>query len=128
MATARVNGIDIYYEEHGDGEPLLLIMGLGANTTNWWARGPDLSAEFRVITFDNQGAGRSEKPARPYSMAQMADDTAGLLDALDVDSAHVFGMSMGAAAPAMNAVPGVNAAILAFLREHAAARGATLTA
>ncbi len=95
MATARVNGIEIYYEAHGVGDPLLLIMGLGANTTNWWAQVPDLSAAFRVITFDNRGAGRSTKPNESYSIAQMADDTAGLLDALEVDSAHVFGMSMG---------------------------------
>jgi len=95
MATARVNGIDIYYEVHGNGEPVLLIMGLGANTTGWFRQVPALSREHRVIAFDNRGSGRSDKPNEPYSMGQMADDARGLLDELGIDSAHVFGMSLG---------------------------------
>jgi 3-oxoadipate enol-lactonase len=102
MATATVNGIEMYYEAHGPSalpaskaEPLLLIMGLGANATSWERQVPDLSREYQVIAFDNRGAGRSEKPMTPYTMPQMADDAAALLDHLGVDSAHVFGMSMG---------------------------------
>ena len=95
MATVRVNGIEIYYEEHGAGEPLLLIMGLGANTTGWDHQIPDFSQHYRVIAFDNRGAGRSDKPREPYTIPQMADDAASLLDALGVQWSHVYGMSMG---------------------------------
>ncbi len=95
MPTLKANGIEIYYEVHGAGRPLLLIMGLGANATAWWVQIPEFSKHYQVIAFDNRGAGRSEKPLEPYTIPQMADDTAGLLEALDVSSAHVFGMSLG---------------------------------
>ena len=95
MATARINGIDLYYEVHGGGEPLLLIMGLGANTTSWFSQIPDFSREYQVIAFDNRGAGRSAKPNEAYSMGQFSDDARGLLDHLGITSAHVFGMSLG---------------------------------
>ncbi len=95
MATASIYGIEIYYEVHGSGEPLLLIMGLGANATAWYLQLPAFSGEYHVVAFDNRGAGRSEKPNEPYTMAQMADDAAGLLDALGIGSAHVFGVSLG---------------------------------
>jgi len=95
MAFTRVNGVNLYYEVHGRGEPLLLIMGLGANTTGWWAQVPAFSRKYQVIAFDNRGAGRSDKPNEPYSIGQMADDAQALLDELGVGPAHVFGMSLG---------------------------------
>ena len=95
MAFTRVNGINLYYEVHGKGEPLLLIMGLGANATGWWAQLPSFSREYQVIAFDNRGAGRSDKPNEPYSIGQMADDAHALLHELGVGPAHVFGMSLG---------------------------------
>jgi pimeloyl-ACP methyl ester carboxylesterase len=95
MPKAIVGDIQLYYEEHGRGEPLLLIMGLGASTLSWADQIPAFAREFRVIAFDNRGAGRSDKPAVHYSIAQFADDTAGLMDALAIDSAHVYGQSMG---------------------------------
>jgi pimeloyl-ACP methyl ester carboxylesterase len=95
MSTAQINGIDLYYEEHGSGDPLLLIMGLGADSVAWMFQVPDLAAHYRTIVFDNRGVGRSSKPAGPYSIAQMADDAAGLLDRLGVERAHVLGVSMG---------------------------------
>ena len=95
MATARVNGINIHYEIDGTGEPLLLIMGLGANTTGWYRQIPEFSHEYQVIAFDNRGAGRSDKPNEAYSIAQMADDAHGLMVELGIDSAHIFGMSLG---------------------------------
>jgi pimeloyl-ACP methyl ester carboxylesterase len=95
MSTVHVNGIDLYYEEHGEGEPLLLIMGWGGNAATWKPQLPGLAERFRVIAFDNRGVGRSSAPEAPYSIAQMAEDTLGLLDALDVPRAHVFGISMG---------------------------------
>lgn len=102
MARARINDIEMYYEAHGptalpggQAEPLLLIMGLGACAASWEMQIPDFSREHLVIAFDNRGAGRTDKPDRPYTMPQMADDAAGLLDHLEVEAAHVFGMSMG---------------------------------
>src|SRR3972149_10549148 len=95
MPKANVDDIQIYYEEHGRGEPLLLIMGLGASTLSWSEQIPTFGREFRVIAFDNRGAGRSDKPALRYNIALFADDTTGLMDALGIDSAHVYGQSMG---------------------------------
>jgi len=95
MPTVRSNGIDIYYEEHGSGEPLLLIMGWGGNAATWKPQLPGLAEHFRVIAFDNRGVGRTSSPETPYTTRAMAEDTRGLLDALDIESAHVFGISMG---------------------------------
>ena len=95
MPTVRTNGIDCYYEEHGSGEPLLLIMGWGGNASTWQPQIPGLSHQYRVIAFDNRGVGRTSATEEPYSTAQMAADTIGLLDALEVPSAHIFGVSLG---------------------------------
>ena len=97
MSLSHINGIDIYYEEHGDAhaEPLLLIMGYAGNAAAWAPQIPALAARFRVIAFDNRGAGRTAQPEGPYTIPQMADDAAGLLDALGIESAHVVGASMG---------------------------------
>jgi 3-oxoadipate enol-lactonase len=95
MPIAKVGDIDIYYEDHGSGDPLLLIMGLAADSTAWLFQLPEFSKHYHTIVFDNRGVGRSSKPAGPYSIHQMADDAAGLLDALGIKSAHVVGVSMG---------------------------------
>ena len=95
MATIQANGIDIYYEEHGSGDPLLLIMGWGGNAASWRPQLSGLAERFRVIVFDNRGVGRTSAPDRPYSIPQMAHDTVELLDALEIPRAHVFGISMG---------------------------------
>ncbi|MDY6916888.1 MAG: alpha/beta fold hydrolase [Chloroflexota bacterium] len=95
MPTARVGDIDMYYEVHGEGRPLLMIPGLGADLTSWAFQVPEFSRRFRVITFDNRGAGRTDAPDEPYSLETMADDAAGLLDCLGIDRAHVLGLSMG---------------------------------
>ncbi|MBY0274216.1 alpha/beta hydrolase [Candidatus Binatia bacterium] len=95
MSIAKVGSVELYYEEHGSGDPLLLIMGLAADSQAWMFQIPDFAKEYRVIAFDNRGVGRSSKPAGPYSIHEMADETAGLLDALKIDRAHVVGVSMG---------------------------------
>lgn len=95
MATVNVNGCNIYYEIHGQGDPLVLIMGLRRNVEWWYRQIPELSRHFQVIAFDNRGAGRSGKPAMEYSMRLFADDTAGLMDTLGITSAHILGVSMG---------------------------------
>lgn len=95
MSIAKVGSVDLYYEEHGTGDPLLLIMGLAADSQAWMFQIPDFAKQYRVIAFDNRGVGRSSKPAGPYTIHEMADDTLGLLDALKIDKAHVVGVSMG---------------------------------
>jgi 3-oxoadipate enol-lactonase len=95
MPKVKVGDINVYYEVHGEGELLVLIMGLGGNTTRWFHILPVLSQEYRVIAFDNRGAGQSDKPDIPYTMEMMADDIAGLLDTINIDSAHIFGISLG---------------------------------
>ncbi|MFK9094536.1 alpha/beta fold hydrolase [Bacillus salipaludis] len=95
MPITNANGIDLYYEIHGDGEPLLLIMGLSLNSKSWFRTLPALSEHYKVIIFDNRGVGLSSKPNIPYSIELMAEDARAVLDAAGVDSAHVYGISMG---------------------------------
>jgi 3-oxoadipate enol-lactonase len=95
MPTARVNDIDVYYEVHGDGEPLVLIAGLGSGVSLFARSIPIFSKDRMVVAFDNRGAGRTDKPDIPYTIEMMADDTAGLLGALDIKRADVLGVSMG---------------------------------
>lgn len=95
MPIAHVNDIDIYYEIHGSGPPLVLIMGLRRNAEWWYLQIPELSKHFTVIAFDNRGAGRSDKPEIEYSIRLFADDTAGLMNFLGIPKAHILGISMG---------------------------------
>jgi len=94
--TVESNGQKLYYEMHGEGAPLILIMGIGYDATLWEMHQiPAFSREFQVIVFDNRDVGRSSQATGPYSIADMADDVAGLLDGLEVGRAHVLGISMG---------------------------------
>jgi len=95
MARVNVNSCELYYEVHGQGDSLVLIMGLRRNVEWWYRQIPALSHHFQVIAFDNRGAGRSDKPVMEYSMRLFADDTAGLMAALDIADAHILGISMG---------------------------------
>jgi pimeloyl-ACP methyl ester carboxylesterase len=95
MPKAKVGDIDIYYEVHGEGEPLVLIMGYGANSRWWFRQIVVFSPEFKVIAFDNRGTGQSDKPDVRYPMEAFADDAAGVLDAIGIDATHVYGVSMG---------------------------------
>jgi pimeloyl-ACP methyl ester carboxylesterase len=85
----------VYYEEHGDGEPVLLINGLGADHTTWGLQTAFFSKHFRVIVFDNPGIGQTEGPRGPYTSALFADVAAGLLRFLGFERAHIVGASMG---------------------------------
>ncbi|WP_040492929.1 alpha/beta fold hydrolase [Ilumatobacter nonamiensis] len=117
MAQATSNGITIEYEQHGEGEPLLLVMGLGGQLTDWPRGFIDtlVDAGFQVTVFDNRDIGLSTEfdweppspvkalaktlvrrpPKAGYTIPDMAEDAAGLMDTLDIESAHVVGMSMG---------------------------------
>jgi 3-oxoadipate enol-lactonase len=94
--TVRANGQELYFEVHGEGPPLVLVMGIGYDATLWTlAQVPALSQTFQVVIFDNRDAGRSSNAAGPYTIADMADDVASLMDALDITRAHLLGLSMG---------------------------------
>jgi 3-oxoadipate enol-lactonase len=95
MPTVLVNGIHLYYEVHGQGEPLVIIGGLSIDISEYPLMIKDLASDFQVIAFDNRGAGRTDKPDSPYSIEMMADDTEGLLTSLGISQAHVLGFSMG---------------------------------
>jgi pimeloyl-ACP methyl ester carboxylesterase len=95
MPTVKVRDIQIYYQETGQGDPLVLLMGWGGDHTAWALQIPAFAGEFRCITPDNRGAGRSDQPDIAYTIRMMADDTVGLMDALGIQRAHVGGLSMG---------------------------------
>lgn len=95
MAFTVNQGAKIYWDEEGQGDPLLLIMGLGYPSVAWHRTRPALATKFRTIALDNRGVGRSDMPAGPYPIPLMASDAAAVLDAASVESAHVFGISMG---------------------------------
>ena len=97
MTIAKINGIDMYYEEHGEAnaEPLLLIMGFTMNAAAWAPQIPALAERYHVIAFDNRGAGRTTQPESAYTIPQMAADAAALLDHVGIKTAHIIGASMG---------------------------------
>ena len=91
-----VRDIEIYYELRGEGFPLVMIMGLSGNI-DWWDPPllRELSKDYKLLIFDNRGAGRTDKPEDNYSIRMFADDTIGLMDALGIERAHILGISMG---------------------------------
>ena len=95
MPIARINDINMYYEIHGKGEPLVFVPGMTGNVDWHFLHTPVFARYFKVIVFDNRGAGRTDAPDIPYTIKMMADDLAGLLEKLDIDSAHIQGASMG---------------------------------
>lgn len=95
MSWTSLGDIKIYWESYGHGEPLLLIAGVSGGTWTWEESIEVWSPHFRVIVFDNMGAGRSSKPNRPYSIEEMADHAAAVLDAAKETHGNVMGFSMG---------------------------------
>ena len=95
MPTVKVNDIDMYYEIHGDGEPLLIIWGMGGEISPFVDYMDNLNEDYKLIFFDNRGTGRTDKPHEQYSFELMASDTVGLMDKLGIKSAHILGISMG---------------------------------
>jgi 3-oxoadipate enol-lactonase len=94
--TIPAHGQELYFEVHGEGPPLVLVMGIGYDATLWTlAQVPALSETFQVVIFDNRDVGRSSKASDPYTITDMADDVAALMDALAIERAHLLGLSMG---------------------------------
>jgi 3-oxoadipate enol-lactonase len=95
MPKIHSNGINLYYEVNGSGQPLVFIHGLGSSTRDWEYQVPELSKSYQVITFDLRGHGQSDKPAGPYQMTMFSKDAANLLQTLGLGAAHVVGISLG---------------------------------
>ena len=96
MPRVHVDDVNLSYETRGGGDPLLMVMGLGGSSAEWSPTLVDeLSRSFRTIIYDNRGTGLSDKPDVPYSLEMFAADAIAILDALKIDRAHVFGVSMG---------------------------------
>jgi pimeloyl-ACP methyl ester carboxylesterase len=95
VPSVSVNGLQLYYQIEGDGEPLVLIPGFAAGRWIWFKQTAALSRHFRVIIFDPRGVSASEKPQGPQSISLLADDIAHLLQTIGVESAHIVGASFG---------------------------------
>jgi pimeloyl-ACP methyl ester carboxylesterase len=95
MPFVKADEIQLFYEEHGSGPPLLMIQGLGYPSGMWFRQVPELSKYYRTIVFDNRGVGKSDKPDEEYTVALMAADAACVLRVLDIERAHVIGVSLG---------------------------------
>lgn len=95
VPVITVNGIDVYYERHGSGPPLLNISGSGGDLRRSKPEKSPLNAGFDVVHYDQRGLGRTSKPDGPYTMADYADDAAALLVAIGWDRAHIVGTSFG---------------------------------
>src|ERR1044071_1146533 len=95
MPKVQVGNVGLYYEEHGAGEPLVLVPGFGTGLWIWYRQIHSLAGRFRVIAFDPRGVARSDKPDEPMTMRAYADDVNALLEALNVEKAHVLGASFG---------------------------------
>ena len=115
MPKAKVNGININYRVQGEGEPLVLIMGAFADQSGWMFQTGAFRKHYRIITFDNRGFGKTDKPGGAYSTKIMADDTIGLMNHLSIKKAHILGVSLGgmiAQALAINYPERINKLIL----------------
>lgn len=94
-AFADVNDITVCYSIQGEGFPLILLHGFGSKKESFMAQIPDLSRHFKVITIDMRGAGKSSRPNYHYTIDMFADDVKGLMDHLNIDTAHLVGFSFG---------------------------------
>ena len=96
MPFDRVSGIELYFEQEGSGEPLVFVPGLGGSTLLWRLQTSHFKDRYQCLSFDNRGAGRSDKPPGPYSMDLFAEDLHGLLDHLGIhEPINLVGASMG---------------------------------
>jgi pimeloyl-ACP methyl ester carboxylesterase len=95
MAFAKVNGINVNYRVEGQGQPLVMVAGLAMNLSGWQPQLAVFKKQYRIITFDNRGIGKSDKPKGPYPPKIMAEDTVQLMDHLNIKEAHILGVSMG---------------------------------
>jgi pimeloyl-ACP methyl ester carboxylesterase len=97
MPLVRVGENELFYVEHGEGHPVVLVHGLAGDHSAWTPQLPRLADRYRVVAFDNRGAGQSTQRDEPVSTEDLAGDTLALMDALGIERAHIVGRSMGGA-------------------------------
>ena len=95
MPVIHAGDIDMYYELHGSGDPLVLIGGLASDISQWAWLTDWCAQTHHVLAFDNRGAGRTDKPDAPYTIPMMANDTDALMETVGMSHATVLGISMG---------------------------------
>lgn len=95
--VADSNGTKIYYQIRGEGDPLVLLMGFGADGNVWEKHVSEYEKHFKCIVLDNRGVGKSDQPKGPYSTKMMADDTVAVMKHTGVEKARIAGISMGGA-------------------------------
>jgi pimeloyl-ACP methyl ester carboxylesterase len=95
MPLAKIGDIQIYYEEYGEGQALIMILGIGQDTATWEFQISDFSKHFRLILLDNRDSGKSSSCSETYTTETMARDILGLMDHLRIARAHLLGTSMG---------------------------------
>ena len=95
MPKAAIGDIELYYEEHGSGEPLILVLGLGQDIATWGFQIEELSKHVRLIVFDNRDSGKSSRCPDNYTTESMAQDILRLMDHIGIEQAHLLGTSMG---------------------------------
>jgi pimeloyl-ACP methyl ester carboxylesterase len=95
MPTVKIGDVQLYYEEYGQGQPLIMILGLGQDVATWHFQISELSKHLRLIVFDNRDTGKSSRCSEDYSTEIMARDILSLMDHLSIDRIHLLGTSMG---------------------------------
>ncbi len=95
MPATQVGSHTAYYDDRGTGHPVVFLSGLGGSRFGWWKQIEPFSRQFRVINMDNRDAGDSARGTGPYTIADMAEDTAGLIQNLKIAPAHIVAISMG---------------------------------
>ena len=95
MPKAKIGEMEIYYEEYGEGAPLIMILGLGQHTATWEFQISEFSKHFRLVLLDNRDSGRSSSCSETYTTETMAGDILGLMDHLGIERTHLLGTSMG---------------------------------
>ncbi len=95
MPTAPIGNLELYYEEHGQGHPLIMVLGLGQDIATWRFQVAELSQHVRLIVFDNRDSGQSSRCSDNYTTESMARDILGLMDHLGIERTHLLGTSMG---------------------------------
>jgi pimeloyl-ACP methyl ester carboxylesterase len=95
MPIAKTENLNIYYETIGQGQPLVMIRGVGSNVDHWYEQIPVLSKKYQLLVFDNRGIARTSDPGGSFSTKDMAADTVALMEAVGIKKAHVLGYSMG---------------------------------
>lgn len=95
MPHARINGVNLYYQVEGEGEPVLFIMGTGLTHSLWSRQVEAFKQKYKCVSYDNRGTGQTDLTQEGHTVANYAEDAAGLLDHLGIASAHVVGWSLG---------------------------------